>query len=280
MLSYRHAFHAGNHADVLKHVVLAELLAYLSARDKPFRYIDTHAGAGLYALDEGYAAAGREYRDGIGRLWSAAELPAGLRRYVELVRRANTDATLRIYPGSPWFARSLARDSDRLHFCERHPSDYRALAANFPAGRQIRLTHGDGYAELRRLLPPAPRRALTMIDPSYEMTSDYAALLDAVDDSLRRFPSGVYAVWYPLLRSREAGRLPAQLRECGAGRWLDVRLRVRGRGDESAGLFGSGVYVINPPYTLPATLDALLPGLVELLACDDKAGFELDFDAP
>jgi 23S rRNA (adenine2030-N6)-methyltransferase len=281
MLSYRHAFHAGNHADVLKHLVLVELLTYLAGKDKRFWYIDTHAGAGTYALDEGFAAKHREYLDGIGRLWSATNPPAELRPYLDLVRRANPQGSLAVYPGSPWFARALTREADRLWLCELHPTDYEALAEHFVGrDRRIRVMQNDGYAELRRLLPPEPRRALVMIDPSYELASDYAKLIEAIRDSLTRFAPGVYAIWYPQLRSREADELPSRLRKCGAQRWLNVRLSVRNRAGPHAGLYGSGVYVINPPYTLPATLDALLPSLVELLAQDEKANYELDFNIP
>lgn len=281
MLSYRHAFHAGNHADVLKHLVLVELLTYLTDKDKRLCYIDTHAGAGMYALQEGFAAQRREFEDGIGRLWAADRPPAALLPYLELVRRANPDRALRMYPGSPWFAQALTRDSDRLWFCELHPTDHQALVARFASDDQrIQVTRNDGYAELRRLLPPEPRRALVMIDPSYELAMDYARLVEAVRDSLTRFAAGVYAIWYPLLRNREADRLPARLRKAGASRWLDVRLVVRSRTGTRAGLYGSGVYVINPPYTLPAMLETLMPRLVELLGQDDKAGFELDFRIP
>jgi len=281
MLSYRHAFHAGNHADVLKHVVLVELLTYLAGKDKRFWYIDTHAGAGVYALEEDIAARHGEYRDGIGRLWSAAKPPAALSPYLDLVRRANPEGSLTMYPGSPWFARVLTREADRLWLCELHPTDYDLLAGRFAGhDRRIRVIRNDGYAELRRLLPPEPRRTLVMIDPSYELASDYAKLIEAVRDSLTRFAPGVYAIWYPQLRNREADRLPTRLRQCGAQRWLDVRLAVRGRTGARAGLYGSGVFVINPPYTLPTILDTLLPSLVELLAQDDQAGFELDFNIP
>jgi 23S rRNA (adenine2030-N6)-methyltransferase len=281
MLSYRHAFHAGNHADVLKHLVLVQLLSYLTRKDKPFWYIDTHAGAGLYALGAGLAAGHDEYTDGIGRLWLQPDLPAALAEYVALVRRANPEPQLRRYPGSPWIAQTLTREQDRLWLCELHPADFALLTESFVApGNRIHVARVDGLAELRRLLPPAPRRALVMIDPSYEQTADYTTLVDAVADSLKRFATGVFAIWYPMLRSREAERLPARLRKLKAGRWLDVRLTVRSRRDERPGLFGSGVYVINPPHTLTAALADAMPILASLLALDDTAGFELAHHSP
>lgn len=281
MLSYRHGFHAGNHADVLKHFVLVELLLHLKAKDKPFWYVDTHAGAGMYALDEGFAAQQQEWKSGIGRLITAELPPAGLATYLGLVRRVNAHGDLRRYPGSPWFAREMTRPGDRLWLCEMHPADHQALAAQVQRGdKRVRVINGDGFAELKSLLPPQPRRSLVMIDPSYELPADYAAVLDAIRDSLARFPSGVYAIWYPMLSSRHAQALPGRFRQAGASRWLDVRMTVRGRTAAPHGLYGSGVFVVNPPYTLPSVLQKVLPSLVALLAQDDAAAFELDFHMP
>lgn len=281
MLSYRHGFHAGNHADVLKHFVLVELLLHLKAKAKSFWYVDTHAGAGIYALDEGFAAQQQEWKSGIGRLASAARPPSGLATYLGLVRRLNPHGDLRRYPGSPWFARELLRPDDRLWLCEMHPTDYQALAALVQnIDKRVRTINGDGFAELKSLLPPQPRRSLVMIDPSYEVAADYADVLDAVRDSLARFASGVYAIWYPMLRSRPAQSLPAKLRQAGASRWLDVRMSVRSHTAAPNGLFGSGMFVVNPPYTLPAVLQKALPSLNALLAQDNDATFELDFHMP
>lgn len=277
MLSYRHAFHAGNHADVLKHAVLVALLDYLTGKPKPLWYVDTHAGAGLYRLDQGFAAdfarEKGEHHQGIARLWQRAPLPPALARYVDLVRELNPGGNLTTYPGSPWFAQRLLRAGDRLWLHELHPADHAALAAAVH-GRSVHLAREDGLAALRRLLPPQPRRALVLIDPSYEVKNDYVGVIRALREAQRRFAAGCYAVWYPLIVRPQAEALPGQLAGLGARRWLHARLRVRRPG---AGLHGSGMFVINPPFTLPETLNACLPELTGALAQDDAAGFELDW---
>jgi len=275
VLGYRHAFHAGNHADVLKHVVLVQLLDYLAAKDKPFWYIDTHAGAGRYALREGRAGQQREYAEGVERLWNAAPQPAALGRYLELVRSINPSRALNCYPGSPWFARECMRPVDRLWLHELHPTDSARLAKEFAAGAvPARVIEEDGFAGLKALLPPEPRRALVLLDPSYELREDYARVVEALRDALRRFPTGTYAVWYPLIPRREARELPAKLAAITSGRWLRAELVVKAA-EGARGLFGSGVFVINPPYTLHAALADCLPRLVTLLGIDRHAGFDL-----
>ncbi len=202
MLSYRHAFHAGNHADVLKHLLLVQLIHYLKQKDKPFWVIDTHAGAGLYELESGYATKLSEYEAGIGRLWSRPDLPASLAEYVDLVRALNPDGKLRFYPGSPWLALHAMREQDRLKLFELHSSDARHLQENFKdAGRRVTIAASDGFAGLKALLPPPPRRGLILIDPSYEMREDYQHVLHALRDNLSRFATGLYALWYPSLQN-------------------------------------------------------------------------------
>jgi 23S rRNA (adenine2030-N6)-methyltransferase len=272
LLSYRHAFHAGNHADVLKHVALVALLDYLTAKPKPLWYVDTHAGAGVYALDRGFAAERGEFDQGIGRLWGRSGLPPAVQRFVDLVRELNAGDGLLRYPGSPWFARRLLRPGDRLWLYELHGADHAALSESL-RGRSVRIERGDGLEALRRLLPPQPKRALVLVDPSYEVKDDYQRVLACLEDGVRRFPSGSFALWYPLIDQPAARLLPDRLDRIGAPDWLHVRLRVRGSGP---GLFGSGMFVINPPYTLPDTLAASLPVLVAALGQDDRAGFDLD----
>ena len=281
MLSYRHAFHAGNHADVLKHLLLAELIRHLRQKEKPFWVIDTHAGAGRYSLVSGYATQLAEYRDGIGRLWSNRDLPPALENYLQLVRAANPDGQLRSYPGSPRVALSLLRQQDRLRLFELHSSDARLLREEFAsAGRQIIIEAGDGYAGLRALLPPPPRRGLVLIDPSYEEKTDYARAPAAVADGLERFATGIYALWYPLLEKRQALDLPNKLKALPAARWLDVTLRVREVKASSFGMAGSGVFVVNPPWQLADVLRQTMPYLVDCLAQDASAGFSLEQSSP
>ena len=273
MLSYRHAFHAGNHADVLKHTVLVSLLRYLAQKDKPFWVIDTHAGAGAYGLDAGYAAQNAEWQGGIARLWERIDLPPALADYVGLIHGLNPSGHLSLYPGSPYLAAQLLRPQDRLRLFELHPTDVDLLGKTFmDAGRKVIVTLGDGFAGLKSLLPPPSRRALVLIDPSYEDRRDYTAVINALKDALERFATGVYAVWYPILPHPEAQRLPDRLRALKGVKWLDVSLSVGG----DVGLTGSGMFVVNPPWTLAAALAESLPALKSALAQDRGAEYRIE----
>ena len=280
MLSYRHAFHAGNHADVLKHLVLLQLVRYLGQKDKPFWVIDTHAGAGAYDLESAHARKLAEHEGGIGRLWARRDLPAPVAEYVDLVRRFNPGGALRKYPGSPFLALWTMREQDRLRLFELHTSDARLLRGNLEdAGRRVLVEGTDGFAGLRALLPPPPRRALVLIDPSYEEKQDYERVVQALKDALTRFPGGTYAVWYPQLTRLEARELPHRLKRLPAKGWLDATLRVREPARDGFGMHGSGMFVLNPPWTLHDTLAGALPFLAEALREDAGAGFTLDRQA-
>ncbi|WP_338926717.1 23S rRNA (adenine(2030)-N(6))-methyltransferase RlmJ [Mycetohabitans endofungorum] len=277
MLSYRHAFHAGNHADVLKHCVIVHLLRYLAQKDKAFWYIDTHAGAGAYALHEGYAQKRLEFETGIARLWKRTDLPAPLADYVDAVRALNPDGELRFYPGSPYLAWQTLREQDRMRLFEMHTTEIDVLRSNFrDAGRRAIITGGDGFEAIKALLPPPPRRALTLIDPSYEDKRDYARTLGCVQECLKRFATGVYAIWYPQVTRPEAQRFPAQLKRLRQDRWLHVALNVGTVPKDGLGLYGSGMFVLNPPYTLTAALHETLPWLVDALGVDRQARFVLE----
>lgn len=277
MLSYRHAFHAGNHADVLKHLVLIELTKYLGQKEKPYWYVDTHSGAGAYALDSAYAAKLAEYKDGIGRLWERKDLPPPLADYVALVRRLNPDRRLAVYPGSPYFALWTMRDQDRLRLFELHSKDARLLQENFQsAGKQVIVEATDGFAGLKAVLPPPTRRALALIDPSYEEKQDYDRVVKSLREALSRFPGGVYALWYPQLTRLDAHELPARLKSLPAKGWVHVALRVREPSKDGFGMHGSGMFVLNPPWTLHATLGEVMPYLTSTLAVDDGASFLLE----
>jgi len=277
MLSYRHAFHAGNHADVLKHLILLQIGQYMGEKPAPFWIIDTHAGAGCYALESAHASKLAEYKDGVGRLWSAKGLPPAAVDYLEFVKMLNPDGQLRHYPGSPWLASQLLRESDRLRLFELHPTDVKLLQENFKsAGRQVNITAGDGFAGLKATLPPPPRRALVLIDPSYETRDDYANVVKALQDSLKRFPTGTYALWYPMLSKPESQKLPAKLKALGMKNWLHAALAVKAPARDGYGMHGSGMFVINPPWTLQKILRETLPKLTELMAQDDGAKFVLE----
>lgn len=278
MLSYRHAFHAGNHADVLKHFILVQLLDYLNQKDKPYWYIDTHAGAGMYALQQGYAAKLKEYEQGIARLWGRPDMPDVLASYVDLVRSVNPDGALKFYPGSPYYAAHLLRPADRLRLFELHSSDSKILQENFQGlGRRVQIQQADGFAGLKALLPPPPRRALVMIDPSYEVKEDYRNVVDSLKDALKRFATGIYAVWYPQLQRVEARQLPEKLKLLPARSWLNATLTVQAPGQEGIGMQGSGMFILNPPWTLEKTLKQVMPYLVEVLGQDLEAGYTLEY---
>jgi 23S rRNA (adenine2030-N6)-methyltransferase len=278
MLSYRHAFHAGNHADVLKHCIEVQLLRYLAQKDKPFWYIDTHAGAGCYSLDSGYAAQNAEYRSGIALLWERDDLPATLADYVELVKRFNPDGQMKLYPGSPLLALQLLREQDRMRLFELHPSDSEILQQNFAGhGTQALIQQSDGFAALKALLPPPPRRALVLIDPPYEDKQDYQRVVTALREGLKRFVGGMYAVWYPQLQRAESRQLPEQLKKLPVKIWLHVSLTVQSPGANGFGMHGSGMFILNPPWNLHAALQGVMPYLAGVLGQDSGAGYTLEY---
>lgn len=275
MLSYRHAFHAGNHADVLKHSVLALVIEYFKQKEKPFWYIDTHAGAGLYRLDSAEAQKNAEHAGGIARLLAARDgLPACVQPWLETIDRLNPDGKLAAYPGSPWLAAQLLRPDDRLRLFEMHPQDTQLLAENFRRDRRAVLAASDGFAGLKALLPPPPRRAVVLIDPPYELKEDYARVVDALRDATKRFPTGTYAIWYPLLARDEAQRLPGQLQALQLPA-LRIELQVEKPHGEF-GMFGSGLFIVNPPWTLQAQLEVWLPILRDLLGRAGEATVRLE----
>ncbi len=277
MLSYRHGFHAGNHADVLKHIALVALVRLLARKDKPFVVIDTHAGAGMYSLEEGFARRNAEFRNGIALLWDRDDLPDLVADYVDQVRAANPDGVLRQYPGSPWIALQLLRPQDRLRLFELHSTEGRILTAQFAqAGRRATVTAGDGFAGLKAVLPPPSRRGLVLIDPSYELVSDYRAVVAALREGMQRFATGTYAVWYPLLQRREAVRLPDALRRAAAADWVDIALQVKTPSPEGLGLHGSGMFIVNPPWQFSEQMRGIMPWLTQALAQDAGASFRVD----
>ncbi|MBL8352467.1 MAG: 23S rRNA (adenine(2030)-N(6))-methyltransferase RlmJ [Burkholderiaceae bacterium] len=283
MLAYRHAFHAGNHADVLKHAVLVAVLRHLNLKDKAWRLVDTHAGAGAYALQAAAAQKHGEYRQGIARLWQAPDLPPLLADYVAQVRAFDPHDGLSQYPGSPRFARALMRPQDQLRLFELHPTDHALLAEQFAGDRQVIVQHGDGFAGLKSQLPPPSRRGLLLMDPSYEIKTDYAAVVAAAREALTRFAEGIVMIWYPQLDLRESAQLPQRLKAVADAQakkgWLHARLTVAEPNERGFGMLGSGLFVANPPYTLRAQLQAALPVLVRLLGQFAGAGQRLEVSA-
>ncbi|WP_210396222.1 23S rRNA (adenine(2030)-N(6))-methyltransferase RlmJ [Motiliproteus sediminis] len=263
MLSYRHGFHAGNHADVLKHLVLVRCLQYLVQKPKPVCYLDTHAGGGAYSLADARAQKTGEYRDGIGRLWQCDHLPSPLQAYHDQVA-IFCGASLDAYPGSPVLAAQLLRDVDRLLLNELHSSEQQVLKQRFAADRRVRVIEGDGYVGGLAALPPKERRGLVLIDPPYEIKSDYERVVKWLKDAHRRFATGIYALWYPVVDRARIDRLQQAIKASGIARIDLYELCVAP--DTSPGMGGSGMVVINPPWQLRAEMEITLPWLAERLA--------------
>lgn len=298
MLSYRHAFHAGNHADVLKHTVLIAALQHMAQKDTAISVIDTHAGAGLYRLDGDFANTSGEAKDGIARLIDVpeAQLAPALRAYVQTVRSVNQGKGVKTYPGSPFITHSLLRPQDKLRLFELHPTDWRALDGNMAqldTGKQVEILMEDGFNGVKRFLPPPSRRGFLLCDPSYEMKTDYGRVISMIEDALVRFATGTYAVWYPIIPRQDAHDLPKRLKtiatKAGKG-WLHATLTVKGSKLRSEvndwgntteakrpGLPASGMFLINPPFTLRAALKEALPQMQQLLAQDKNATHTLEY---
>ena len=282
MLSYRHAFHAGNHADVLKHFVLMQTLAYYTQKDKPFWYIDTHAGAGMYSLNTGYAAQNEEYETGISKLWQADDLPSELANYVGYIKSLNQPsnpktAKLNLYPGSPICAKTFMREDDKMRLFELHPSDFEILRENFRGEQQqVKIDMSNGFAGIKAILPPPTRRAVVLIDPPYEEKQDYNRVVEMLQESLHRFATGTYIIWYPLLQRAEPEQMIAKLKALNLKDWMHVSLTVETPATDGFGMYGSGLFIINPPWTLPKTLETVLPYLSEKLGVDAGATYQID----
>ncbi|MBC7919111.1 MAG: 23S rRNA (adenine(2030)-N(6))-methyltransferase RlmJ [Rhodoferax sp.] len=295
MFSYRHAFHAGNHADVLKHTVLLAVLRYMTQKDAALNVFDTHAGAGLYRLDGDYAQTSAEAAQGFLRLVNEKRpepFAPALQDYIDFVAEFNTKGQWKVYPGSPFIIQRLLREEarDKLKLYELHPTDSKTLAANvaqLEAGRQVAILREDGFEGLKKFLPPPSRRALVLCDPSYEVKNDYARVPAMIADAMLRFATGTYAVWYPIIPRPEAHDIPKKLKTLAnkAGKsWLHATLTVKSskllQDSEGEivrpGLPASGMFLINPPHTLKALLKDALPQMVEALKQDAHATHTLE----
>ena len=274
MLAYRHAFHAGNHADVLKHCVLQQILMYMNQKDKPYWVIDTHAGAGMYSLASDYANTKSEYLDGVARLWECDDLPPVLNDYMSLIQLCNNKGDWSLYPGSPEVIRRSIRADDRMRLFELHPTDFEILQENFERDRQAKLFKSDGFASLKALLPPPTRRAVIFMDPPYEIKTDYPKVVDALEEGLSRFAEGVYVVWYPILTRGDHIRMIESLSKLSE-KTLNIAMTVQEPDEKGFGMLGSGLFIINPPWTLKATMQTVMPYLVEKLAQYPGASYQI-----
>lgn len=305
MFSYRHGFHSGNHADVLKHATLLAVIRYMGEKPTALTVVDTHAGAGMYRLDVGQAQTSGEAAHGVAKLWAAAqdggtELAPLLDDYIAFLKSMNGGVHCNHYPGSPVLMHSQLRADDKLKLFEMHPTDGRLLNSEMRrrdgGQEQITVLREDGFTAVQKFFPPPSRRGLLVCDPSYEIKNDYAKVQDMVSLGLTRFPTGTYFIWYPIIARPEAHNLPRRLKTLSnqAGRsWLHATLNVRGGKSPVAakalasqersrgqgpigGLSGSGIFILNPPFTLKGLLEPALKQLVGLLGQDQHAASVLE----
>jgi len=279
MLSYRHGFHAGNHADVLKHLIYQYVLSYMSQKDKPFSIVDTHAGAGAYKLSDDFAAKNKEYETGINKLWNAAtdDMPESVKNYVDAVRRFNVESEcseLEVYPGSPWFALDAIPLEGKTFFHELHPADFELLRQFVRTNRYRKAIKGDGFSESVGLLPPPSKRGVVIIDPPYEMKDDYQRVVEYIETMYKRFSGGVYMIWYPVVDRYRINQMEHDLIKSGVKNIQLFELNVS-EDTEEHGMTGSGMIVINPPWTLKAEMETVLPYLVATLT-NDQGDFRIE----
>lgn len=268
MLSYRHAYHAGNHADVLKHFVIERILSYLVRKDKPCFYLDTHSGTGLYALDSVIANKTAEYQQGIALLLKQDKPPKTIEPYIDAVKNLQDKKGL-IYPGSPWIAANRLRAQDRLAFCELHPQDFPALQKNFYHDDRVKTYCEDGFSKAIALMPPKEKRGLIVIDPSYEIKADYNNVIHLVKELHRRFHTGTFAIWYPIINSVYPEQLHRKAVSLGIKNTYAFELQISKV--SAGGMYASGMLVFNSPYRLKDTVNEALPWMVKHLAQDSDA---------
>jgi 23S rRNA (adenine2030-N6)-methyltransferase len=280
-MNYRHSFHAGNFADVMKHITLTRIIEYLKLKDKAFRVIDTHAGSGIYALSEGDAARTGEWRGGIDKLLNAkldGKAEELLLPYLLSVQAQNGSGKLETYPGSPKITRHLLRNQDRLTAIELHPKDAKFLAKAFDGDYQTRVIELDGWLSLGAHLPPKEKRGLVLIDPPFEESGEFERLVEGLQKAHERWPGGIYALWYPVKDRKAVAKFHEALAQSGIAKILRAELMIRGGSDEPR-LDGCGMIIVNPPFVLEDELREILPMLAQCLGEDAGAGFRLDWIA-
>lgn len=275
MLSYRHSFHAGNFADVLKHLVLIKILAYLGKKDKPYCCIDTHAGPGDYALNGDYALKNKEFENGIAQLWQRDDLPDNVAAYVDVIKKFNATDDLRRYPGSPLITRQFLRNKDRAFLYELHTTEITLLNAAVGYDKRIKVFHEDGLKNAVGLLPPNEHRGLVLIDPSYEMKNDYQLVTETLVQMHKRFATGTYALWYPVVERSRNQQLERAIKTSGLKNVQLFELGIKTDTHEH-GMTASGMIVINPPWTLTADMQQVLPWLADVLGIDGAGSYRIE----
>ncbi len=274
MLAYRHMFHAGNFADVFKHAAVMQLAILIGRKDKPFLYLDTHAGIGRYDLSHAWAQKNREFEQGIGRIFSRNDCPQTVRPYLDVVRRCNPDGKLRFYPGSPLLVRELMREGDRMVLVDLGREDYERLQKEFADERRVQVRNMDGYQALKACLPPGERRALILIDSPFDRKDEFRRLSEALVDAHRRFATGVYAVWYPLMDAKSVAGFEQSVSAKGIRRVLKLELSVHPASWQQ-GLRGSAMLIINPPYGFDSLAAPMLHWLWSALSPDGEGRYSI-----
>ncbi len=275
MLSYRHSFHAGNFADVLKHTVQTLIIEALKQKPKAFVYYDTHAGAGKYSLFNKYSRKNAEYKEGIEKIWQLPNPPQEITTYLTLIKELNPNGVLQLYPGSPLVAHSLMPKQNRLELSELHPTDYLLLEQEFSHLRSINVVQKDGYKHLNSKLPPIQRRGLVLIDPPYELKNEYHDVIKNIKQAHKRFATGIYAIWYPVVSRHNTERFINQFKNAGIKNILRIELNIKQDSNEH-GMTGTGMIIINPPWKLAQQMHNLMPWLLENLKQDNHANFKIE----
>lgn len=278
MLSYRHSFHAGNHADVVKHIVLTLILTALKQKEKGFFYLDTHSGVGRYSLLSAEAEKTGEYIEGIARLWDRTDLPEEVALYINALKKINK-GKLRFYAGSPLLAVQQLRPQDRALLTELHPNDFPLLRQEFAKVPNVVTKRENGFQQLKAALPPKEKRGLVLIDPPYELKEDYELVVQAIVEGYKRFATGVYAIWYPVVLRQHTKRIVKGLEATGIRKILQIELAVRPDSDQR-GMTASGMIVINPPWQLEGQMKKILPYLTEVLVPEGTGSWRVDWITP
>lgn len=264
MLSYRHAFHAGNFADVIKHCVLTLVLDYMTRKEKGFTYIDSHSGAGMYQLSDDYAQKTGEYKQGIAKLINETNLPESLIHYIDLIKTINNQQTLNLYPGSPAITKMLLRRQDSAHLFELHPNDFKLLREYSHRWKKAFVKQSDGYKGLLALLPPPSRRGVVLIDPSYELKEDYIKAVKTIITAYQKFATGTYMLWYPVVKRQFINDMIENFNQSKIKNLLQVELCLTPDSEEY-GMTGTGLFIINPPWLLSKQMEEALPYLTDKL---------------
>lgn len=279
-MNYRHSYHAGSFTDVFKHIVLIGLLDALAKKEKPFCYIDTHAGAGYYDLFSEAAQKGKEYQNGIAKIVPEKNQPKLIQKYLSVIRKFNdafsgssSSTAYRFYPGSPLVAQARLRPQDRMVTCELHPEEYRALKTAFLDDDHVAVHHMDGYLALKAFLPPKERRGLILIDPPYEKSDEFTRIVQSLSQALKRFETGSYAVWYPIKNPQLIQNFHHTLKTLQKT-ILIVELSVY-PDDVISQLNGSGLAILNPPWQFHDLMEETLPWLTRALSLSDRAQYRL-----